>query len=173
MRTLPKGLRRILLAAALAGTVAVTVAVSGQESDETAVVAPSARKAQQSEESRAAKRAPPAGGSALLALEPRRFDSEPADVFKVVRPPPPPVAAKPAQAEERPAAPPLPFKYLGRMDEGETSVLLLSFQGQDIMARAGDTVGERYRVEEVAEAWIRFTYLPLNEQQTLKIGERN
>jgi len=59
------------------------------------------------------------------------------------------------------------------MDEGETSVLLLSFQGQDIMARAGDTVGERYRVEEVAEAWIRFTYLPLNEQQTLKIGERN
>ena len=173
MKTLPAGLRRILLAAALAGTAAVTVAVSGQGTDETAVVAPSVRKTQRSEASSAVTSAPPASGSALLALEPRRFDSEPADVFKVVRPPAPPVAAKPAQVEERPAAPPLPFKYLGRMDEGETSVLLLSFQGQDIMARTGETVGGRYRVDEIAEASIRFTYLPLNQQQTLKIGERN
>lgn len=172
MRALPAGWRRILLAAALAGTVAVAVAVSGPGSGETAVVAPGARKTQWSEESSAVKSTPPAGGTALLALEPRRFDNEPAEVFKVVRPPPP-VAARPAQAEERPAAPPLPFKYLGRMDEGETSVLLLSFQGQDIMARTGETVGGRYRVDEIAEASIRFTYLPLNEQQTLKIGERN
>lgn len=172
MKTLPSGWRRIVLAAALAGTVAVAVAVSGPESGETAVVAPSVRKTQRSEAVGAVKSAPPAGGTGLLALEPRRFDSEPAEVFKVVRPPPP-VAAKPAQAEERPAAPPLPFKYLGRMDEGETSVLLLSFQGQDIMARTGETVGGRYRVDEIAEASIRFTYLPLNEQQTLKIGERN
>lgn len=171
MKTLPSGWRRILLAAALAGTVAVTVAVSGPPSGETGVVAPSARKTQRPAADGAAERAPPAAGAALLALEPRRFDSEPADVFKVVRPPPP-VAAKPAQAEERPAAPPLPFKYLGRMDEGEASVLLLSFQGEDVMARAGDTLGGRYRVEEIAEASIRFTYLPLNEPQTLNIGER-
>lgn len=172
MKSLPTGMRRTVLAAALAGTVAVTVAVSGQGADETAVVAPSARKTQRSEAVSAVKSAPPAGGTALLALEPRRFDNEPAEFFKMVRPPPP-VAAKPAQAEERPAAPPLPFKYLGRMDEGETSVLLLSFQGQDILARTGETVGGRYRVDEIAEASIRFTYLPLDEQQTLKIGERN
>lgn len=171
MKTLPSGWRSILLAAALAGTVAVAVAVSGPESGETAVVAPSARKAQRSEEVSAVKSVPPASGTALLAREPRRFDNEPAEFFKVVRPPP--VAAKPTPAAERPAAPPLPFKYLGRMDEGETSVLLLSFQGQDIMARTGETVGGRYRVDEIAEASIRFTYLPLNEQQTLKIGERN
>ena len=70
--------------------------------------------------------------------------------------------------EAKPTAPPLPFKYFGRLTEGgktETFVM----QGDDLISiAAGQKIGE-YRVDQISEASIAFTYLPLKTKQTLDL----
>jgi hypothetical protein len=67
---------------------------------------------------------------------------------------------------QKPVAPPLPFKYFGRLTEnGKTDVFVM--RGEDLLAvAAGETLGE-YRVDAVSESSISFTYLPLKTKQTL------
>lgn len=70
--------------------------------------------------------------------------------------------------EAKPTAPPLPFKYFGKLIEGgktETFVM----QGDELISiAAGQKIGE-YRVDKISEASIAFTYLPLKTQQTLDL----
>jgi hypothetical protein len=70
--------------------------------------------------------------------------------------------------EAKPTAPPLPFKYFGKLTEGgktETFVM----QGDDLISiAAGQKIGE-YRVDRISEASIAFTYLPLKTKQTLNL----
>jgi hypothetical protein len=79
---------------------------------------------------------------------------------------------KPAQAAaaapEKPVAPPLPFRYFGRLTEnGKTEVFVM--RGEDLLALApGQTIGD-YRVDQIADAAISFTYLPLKMKQTLDL----
>jgi hypothetical protein len=80
---------------------------------------------------------------------------------------------KPAQVSnapvvEKPVAPALPFQYFGRPTEnGKTEVFVM--RGEELIAlAAGQTIGD-YRVEQVAEASISFTYLPLKMKQTLDL----
>jgi hypothetical protein len=79
---------------------------------------------------------------------------------------------KPAQAAapvvEKPVAPPLPFRYFGRLTEnGKTEVFVM--RGEDLLSLApGQTIGE-YRVDKIADASISFTYLPMKMQQTLDL----
>ena len=69
---------------------------------------------------------------------------------------------------EKPSAPPLPFRYFGRLTEkGKTEVYVM--RGDELLAVApGETLGD-YRVEKVGESSIAFTYLPLKTQQTLEL----
>jgi len=83
-------------------------------------------------------------------------------------------APKPAQAAalaEKPAAPvapPLPFRYFGRLTEnGKTEVFVM--RGDDLLTLVpGQTIGD-YRVDQVADAAISFTYLPMKTKQTLDL----
>ena len=66
-------------------------------------------------------------------------------------------------------APPLPFRYIGRLvQDGRVEILLLR-GAQHFSVAAGDTLGAQYRVDQVNEAEIVFTYLPLNIQQSLPL----
>jgi hypothetical protein len=69
-----------------------------------------------------------------------------------------------------PMAPPLPFRYQGRlMEEGRTTVFLA--QGERILpARIGDLLNNQYRVEAVTASTITFIFEPLKQRQTLTIG---
>jgi hypothetical protein len=80
---------------------------------------------------------------------------------------------KPAQAAkaatpDKPAVPPLPFQYFGRLTEnGKTEVYVM--RGEELITLApGQKIGD-YRVEQIADASISFTYLPLKMQQTLDL----
>lgn len=77
-------------------------------------------------------------------------------------PPPPPVA------------PPLPFTAVGAISgEGVTDGKLVAFikqQDQLLLVRAGDTVGQTYRVDSVTSQRIEFTYLPLMQRQVLALA---
>jgi hypothetical protein len=78
--------------------------------------------------------------------------------------------AKPqvAAVAEKPVAPPLPFRYFGRLTEnGKTEVFVM--QGDELLTiAAGQQIGD-YRVEQIAAASISFTYLPMKTRQTLDL----
>ena len=71
-------------------------------------------------------------------------------------------------APEKPAVPPLPFQYFGRLTEnGKTEVYVM--RGEELITlAAGQQIGD-YRVEQIADASISFTYLPLKMKQTLDL----
>lgn len=75
-------------------------------------------------------------------------------------------AAAPAAA--KPVAPPLPFRYFGKLlENGKREVFVM--RGDELISiQAGKTYGE-YRVDQVADARITFTYLPLKTKQTLEV----
>jgi hypothetical protein len=81
---------------------------------------------------------------------------------------PKPAQVSSAPVVEKPVAPPLPFQYFGRLTEnGKTEVFVM--RGEELLAISpGQKIGD-YRVDQVAEAGISFTYLPLKTKQTLDL----
>jgi hypothetical protein len=84
-----------------------------------------------------------------------------------------------AQADASPVAadpnapPPLPFHFLGRfVDEGKAAYFLQAGE-RNVVARPGDLLDERYRFDGVVQGALQFTYLPLNQKQTLAVGDLN
>ena len=93
----------------------------------------------------------------------------PANLFPAqswLPPPPPPPKPPPPQA------PPLPFKYLGQLQDGRDIVLFLDHGAQTLLARVGDTLDGRYRIDAINPRQATFTYLPLNQTQTLTLRTR-
>lgn len=76
-------------------------------------------------------------------------------------PPPPPPA---------PVAPALPFTFLGRMVENDSTVLFLSKQDQSYSVKLNGVLEKDYRVDVIDNDHVVFTYLPLNIKQTLSFG---
>jgi hypothetical protein len=76
-----------------------------------------------------------------------------------------------APQEAKPSVPPLPFKYLGKaIEDGKLEVFLA--RGEDSYSvRAGQKIGDEYRVDKVTEKAVTFTYLPMKTKQTLDIPE--
>ena len=71
-------------------------------------------------------------------------------------------------APAQPAAPPLPFQYVGKWSRGDkTEVLVIS--GEELIAiDPGQKLGD-YRVDQIGESSINFTYLPLKMKQSLEL----
>jgi hypothetical protein len=112
----------------------------------------------------------------LLSIRPRQVSDELALVFstrlgvsesKGQQELPPPVVMQVAAPE---VAPPLPFKFIGRyVEEGQTKFFLQNRE-QDIVVQVGDTIQQLYRVEAMSASTLTFTFIPLNEKQTLNFG---
>jgi Tfp pilus assembly protein PilP len=77
------------------------------------------------------------------------------------------VAAQPAKPQ-KPVAPPLPFRYLGKMLEDGKLNVFLSRGDESLSVHAGQKLGE-YRVDKVTDSEIVFTYLPLKTKQSLPL----
>jgi len=85
-------------------------------------------------------------------------------------------AVQHAQAPGMPAgpgAPPLPFKYFGKLIEnGKLEVFVM--RGDDVLSiAAGQKIDNDYRVDRITDSAIRFTYLPLKTPQTMDLPEAN
>lgn len=81
------------------------------------------------------------------------------------RPPPPPPGPAP-----KPMAPALPFRYIGGIDDGGNRSALLMEGNRLHIVRRGDTLDGRYRIEQIGDASIDFTFLPLKQRQSLPIS---
>lgn len=93
-----------------------------------------------------------------------------------------PVAARTVQPEQAAAtqatnAAALPFVFLGSYRDGGQTTYLLQADGQDIVARVGDTIAGAYRLDAAHEGTLSFTHLPRNQTVTLALtnatGEAN
>ncbi len=84
---------------------------------------------------------------------------------------PPTLQAAAAAEPTPPAAPPLPFRYMGRLtQDGKTEVFVL--RGEDIISIApGHKIDAEYRVDGITETAITMTYLPLSMRQSLELAQ--
>ena len=107
---------------------------------------------------------------ATLRREPE--DKEAGNLFAskswyVAPPPQPPAAVAPAPP---PSAPPLPFTYLGRLDDPAKPVFFLVAGDRVLFVSKGDVIENTYRVEGITGSALTLTYLPLNIRQSLDVG---
>ncbi len=80
----------------------------------------------------------------------------------------------PAPLPVPPTAPPLPFTVAGAIQgalvaEGQR-VAFLRQRDEVLVVRAGDAIGRSYRVDTITPEKIEFTYLPLNQRQSLSLA---
>lgn len=78
---------------------------------------------------------------------------------------PPP--QQPASSLPPPSAPSLPFTFIGRMIDGNDTILFLSKNGRQYTVKANDVLDDAYRVDKITDNNAVLTYLPMNIQQTL------
>jgi hypothetical protein len=80
----------------------------------------------------------------------------------------PTISAQHPGKPEKPVAPPLPFRYLGKMLDGGKLAVFLARGDESLSVSAGQRLGE-YRVDKVTENEVVFTYLPLKTKQSLPL----
>ena len=76
---------------------------------------------------------------------------------------PPPRKVEPP----KPSAPPLRFKYLGRVEEAGQKTVFLDDAGKMLIAREGEALAGPYRVKSIGERSMQIEYTPLQTLQTL------
>ena len=68
-----------------------------------------------------------------------------------------------------PVAPPLPFRYIGKLVEDDRLEVILLRGADHLTVAAAGPLDAEYRVDEVSETRIAFTYLPLGSSHVLEI----
>src|SRR5262245_53282469 len=103
----------------------------------------------------------------LAQLERTKTDAPATDPFAPKNFSPQPQAPQQA-ARAKPEAPPLPFRYVGKMIEDGKLAVFLANGDEAVTAIAGQQIGD-YRVDKVTESEVQFTYLPLKTKQSLPL----
>jgi hypothetical protein len=85
-------------------------------------------------------------------------------------PPPPPPKEEPPPPPPPPTAPPLPFNFVGLLQDQAKPTAFLAKDDQLLLVTAGETVDGAYRIDSVSAKEIVLTYLPLNQRQSILIS---
>ncbi|NWL77607.1 secretion system X translation initiation factor [Pseudomonas taiwanensis] len=88
----------------------------------------------------------------------------------VAPPPPPAMASAPPPPPPKPSAPPLPFKFIGKMDDRQQLQVFLMRGEQVLVVREGDLIDKTYKVQRIDTERMTLVYLPLDIAQTLVVG---
>jgi hypothetical protein len=161
--------RLLVFGSALVLTISAAAWVS-ETPEDVAVVAPVARKTSGPKE--AAGKSLPGSAAGLLLDKLARTPTMVGDLnpFNAkswyVPPPPPPLALPP-----KPTAPPLPFTYMGKLeDEGGRWIIYLAKGEQSYVVKKGETFDSVYRLDGMENGNLVIQYLPLSTKQLLPIG---
>jgi len=79
-----------------------------------------------------------------------------------------PVAVTPA--EQAPTLPPIPFQFVGRLDDRRDLQVFLQDGEKLYVVRKGDVIDNTWRIEAISDVELSFVYLPLHLSQTLSVG---
>lgn len=69
-----------------------------------------------------------------------------------------------------PSAPPMPFQFIGRLDDRSDLQVFLQNGEKIYVVRKGDVIDETWRIEGISDVELSFVYLPLHVSQTLSVG---
>jgi hypothetical protein len=118
-----------------------------------------------------------AGGAPSLPTRSRITESANKDPFAPrgwlppPPPPPPPAAEAPAAPPPPPTAPPVPFRFVGLLEEKSAKPAAFIAKGDALyVVHVGDVVESTYRVESFNSAQVVVTYLPLQQRQTIEVN---
>jgi hypothetical protein len=114
--------------------------------------------------------APAAEDIDLSKLERPATELAKTDPFARLKLAPPAQAEQASAAPAKPTAPPLPFKYLGKMIDGDKLAVFVSRGDETYTVQAGQKLDQSYRVDKVGEDSVTFTYLPLKTRQELQFS---
>jgi hypothetical protein len=163
--------RKLWLAGALLATLLAAQWVSGEEGEADPEALPEPAEARNFRKEVPAGRngtENEAGGNEageldLERLERRKFSARAGDIFgqRSWVPPPRPEPPRP------PSPPPMQFRYLGKVVEGDETRVFLALGERNYIVRPGESINSQYRLDEVSDHNITFTYLPLNARQML------
>jgi hypothetical protein len=155
----------VRLAAPVVVLALIASVVTGREKPTVAVIEPAARI-----DSRVSA---PVEDLDLSKLERPAAGPASADPFARLNLSPAAAAQGEAQAPAKPTAPPLPFKYLGKMIDGDKLAVFVSRGDETYTLHPGQKVDDAYRVDKVGEESVTFTYLPLKTKQELQFPAAN
>ncbi|MHC8285828.1 hypothetical protein ACYZUD_03135 [Pseudomonas sp. XS1P51] len=71
---------------------------------------------------------------------------------------------------QAPTAPPMPFQFIGRLDDRSDLQVFLQNGEKIYVVRKGDVIDETWRIEGISDVELSFVYLPLHLSQTLSVG---
>jgi hypothetical protein len=75
-----------------------------------------------------------------------------------------------APVVQAPTAPPMPFQFIGRMDD-RTDLQVFLQNGEKIyVVRKGDVIDDTWKIEGISDLELSLVYLPLHLSQTLSVG---
>ena len=153
--------RKLLLVGAVIAVVAMVAYQPARESAKGAV----------SEAQAPAGAVRPNAAPALVVPEKRSLGRARGELFGAPPPPPQPVvAAAPAPAPVVAVAPPLPYRFAGRVRKGAEDEFLVSKGDLLIPVRAGDVLDGTYRVVAVKADGIEFVYMPLGTSERVAVS---
>lgn len=78
-----------------------------------------------------------------------------------------------APAPPPPTAPPVPFKYIGKILGDEEYQVFVAFNEKYLVVKEGDIIQQTYKVEKISPPTMTITYIPMNILQNMQIGEPN
>ena len=96
-----------------------------------------------------------------------RISNAPSREVKTIAMPAQPQDASASSIEAIPQPPPLPFRYLGRVEIDGNESAFLQYRDQNLVVKTGDTIAALYRINSMSASSIEMTYLPLNAVQRM------
>ncbi|KAA0959335.1 hypothetical protein [Pseudomonas sp. ANT_H12B] len=69
-----------------------------------------------------------------------------------------------------PTAPPMPFQFIGKIDDRSDLQVFLQNGEKIYVVRKGDVIDETWRIEGISDVELSLVYLPLHLSQTLSVG---
>ena len=158
-------MRRLLLLGALAGLVGYPLL------DESATSAGLAFAQTERAETRAAAKV---NAAERLELPERRgLTRTQGELFGAPPPPPKPITKKaqpPAPVAAAPVAPPVPYRFAGKVRKGSEEEVLISKGDAVFPVKAGDTLDGMYKVESISAERIDLVYLPLGTRDRIVVS---
>jgi hypothetical protein len=149
-------MRKVWLFAALAGTVGFIV-LDKPAAPTKEVVAANTERA-----------APQAGAPDLLQLPERSGLSRArGELFGT---PPPPQVAAPVVVAPAPVAPPVPYRFVGKVRKGAEEEILISKGDAVFPVKTGDVLDGMYKVEAISAERIELVYVPLGTRDRIAIN---
>ncbi|MBV6821683.1 hypothetical protein [Pseudomonas sp. PD9R] len=69
-----------------------------------------------------------------------------------------------------PTAPPMPFQFIGRLDDRTDLQVFLQSGEKIYVVRKGDVIDKTWKIERISDMELSLVYLPLHLSQTLSVG---